>query len=163
MPPKKQITKDQIIEKAYKLVRESGFENLTARILANELNCSTQPIYMSFRDMNELKNSLAEKSLGIMLKYIERYSIENYPLVLAKVLGYVQFAKEEKHLYKLIFSSDIMNLEKTAKLVSLNNELELNMLIYAHGIIMMTSFNTLTLQWEQMKKMIIDAYEKFQQ
>jgi len=162
MPPKKQISREQIINKSYELVRKNGFESLTARILAKELKCSTQPIYMSFCDMNELKNTLAEKSMGFMLQYIESYSDKNYSPLLSKILGYVQFANEEKHLYQLIFSSQIMNLDKTGKLVAGNDELELNMLIYAHGIIMMKSFGTLTIEWEQIRKMIVNAYEHFQ-
>lgn len=162
MPPKKQVSKEQIINKSYELVRKNGSESLTARILAKELNCSTQPIYMSFCDMNELKNTLAEKSMGFMLQFIESYSDKNYSPLLSKILGYVQFAYEEKYLYRLIFSSQIMNLDKTGMLVTRNDDLELNMLIYAHGIIMMKSFGTLTIEWEQIRKMIVNAYEQFQ-
>ncbi len=163
MPPKKQISKEQIINKSYELVRKNGFESLTARNLAKELNCSTQPIYMSFCDMNELKNTLAEKSVGFMLQYIESYSDKNYSPLLSKILGYVQFANEEKYLYQLIFSSQITKMDKTGTLVASSDDLELNMLIYAHGIIMMKSFGTLTMEWEQIKKMIVDAYEQFNQ
>ena len=162
MPPKKQISKEQIINKSYELVRKNGSESLTARILAKELNCSTQPIYISFSDMNELKNTLAEKSMGFMMQYIESYSDKNYSPLLSKILGYVQFANEEKYLYRLIFSSQIMNLGKIGTLVASNDELELNMLIYAHGIIMMKSFGTLAIEWEQISKMIVNAYEHFQ-
>ena len=162
MPPKKQINKEQIIDKSYEIVRENGFEYLSARTLAKSLNCSTQPIYMSFRDMNELKNALAEKSICFMLQYIKNYSEKNYPPLLSKILGYVQFANEEKYLFQLIFSSEILSLDKARELISQNDELELNMLVYAHGIIMMKSFGTLTLGWEQIHKMILNAYERFQ-
>ncbi len=162
MPPKKQISKEQIIDRSYELVRENGFENLTARILAKSLNCSTQPIYNSFRDMNELKNVLAEKAIGFMLQYIENYSGEGYSPFLSKILGYVQFANEEKHLFQLIFSSEIFNLENTRKLVPVNDEMELNMLVYAHGIIMMKAFGTLTLEWEQIREMLVKADQCFQ-
>ncbi|HOO34316.1 MAG TPA: TetR/AcrR family transcriptional regulator [Thermotogota bacterium] len=161
MPPKKQISKEQIIDNAYEIVRKKGSENLTARLLAKELNCSTQPIYMSFSDMNELKNTLAEKSLSFMMQYIESYSDKNYSPLLSKILGYVQFANEEKYLYQLIFSAHLFNLNQAGKLVTANDELELNMLIYAHGIIMMKSFDTLTIEWTQIQEMIISAYHHF--
>ena len=54
------------------------------------------------------------------------------------------------------------SLDKARELISQNDELELNMLVYAHGIIMMKSFGTLTLGWEQIHKMILNAYERFQ-
>lgn len=161
MPPKKQISKEQIIDRSYELVREKGFQNITVRILAKTLNCSTQPIYKSFRDMDELKNVLAEKSIGFMLQYIDNYSEEGYSPLLSKILGYVQFANEEKHLFQLIFSSEIFSLEKTKKLISINDEIELNMLVYAHGIIMMKAFGTLTLEWEHIRIMLINAYKCF--
>lgn len=162
MPPKKQISKDQIINKSYEFVRQNGFQSLTARSLAKELDCSTQPIYQSFQDMNELKNVLAEKSIRFMLQYIENYSEGNYSPLLSKILGYVQFASEEKFLFQIIFTSEVLSLEKTRNLVSLNNEIELNMLVYAHGIIMMKAFGALTLDWDQVQEMIIKAYECFQ-
>lgn len=161
MPPKKQICKEQIIDKSYEIVRKKGFESLTARLLAKELNCSTQPIYMSFSDMNELKNTLAEKCITFMMQYIENYSIKKYPPLLSRILGYVQFANEEKYLYQLMFSTQIFNLDQVRKLVAGNDELELNMLIYAHGIIMMKAFGTLTIEWEQIQEMIINAYNYF--
>lgn len=116
---------------------------------------------MSFSDMNELKNTLAEKSITFMMQYIENYSIKKYPPLLSKILGYVQFANEEKNLYQLIFSTQIFNLDQTGKLVASNDELELNMLIYAHGIIMMKAFGTLTIEWDQIQEMIVNAYNYF--
>jgi AcrR family transcriptional regulator len=131
-------------------------------MLAKALNCSTQPIYQAFRDMNELKNALAEKAIMGMMQYINNYSSVEYAPVLAKILGYVQFANEEPKLFQLIFSSQIFGLEQAKKLTAIEDELELNMLIYAHGIIMMKAFGTLTLEWEQIRQMIKNAYECFQ-
>ena len=160
MPPKIQITKEQMIEKAYEMVRSNGFQNLSARTLANELGCSTQPIYISFQNMNELKDCLAQKAIDTLMQYILAYQKENYAPVLSKILGYIQFASEEKYLYQLMFSSKIMDLDKTKNEVMKSDELEQDMLIYAHGIIMMKIYGTLPLDWQQIKKMITKMYEK---
>ena len=162
MPPRKQITKEQIIEKAYALSRANGFERLTVRILAAELHCSTQPIYVSFQDMKELKNTLAEKALQLMTCYMEKYEADKQPALLSRILGYVEFANQEKHLYQLIFSSEIMSQDKVISLVHVENELELNMLLYAHGIIMMSTFGTISMEWTQCKELILKAYQHFQ-
>lgn len=161
MPPKKQITSDQIIEKAYELVKQNGCECLTARTLAKELNCSTQPIYQSFEDMNTLKATLAKKASVRMLQYIESNTDVNQPAVLSKILGYVQFANEEKYLFQLMFSPGVMNQADANGLVPINHDLELNMIVYAHGIVMMKAFGTLELPWERIREMIIKAYESF--
>lgn len=58
MPAKKQITKDMILTAALKLLKQDGFEAVTIKGLAKELKCSTQPIYLSFTGMDELRNEL---------------------------------------------------------------------------------------------------------
>ncbi|MDD3335568.1 MAG: TetR family transcriptional regulator [Eubacteriales bacterium] len=161
MPPKAQITAEQILNAAYELVRNEGVEHLTARALAKKLNCSTQPIYLSFQDMNGLKSALTEKALSVLQSYMQKNTAENQSPLLSKMLGYVQFANEERQLYRLIFSSGNLKLDKTQAIIAENDELGLNLLVYAHGIIMMKSFGTLTIEWEQLKKMIVKAYKHF--
>ena len=55
MARKKTITHDQILNAAYDLVVEQGFKSFTARNIAKKMNCSTQPIYLEFKNMAELK------------------------------------------------------------------------------------------------------------
>ena len=163
MPPKKSISEEQIINKAYEMVRNAGFQSLTTRALAKELNCSTQPIYQSFKDMNELKNILAKKALGYMLEFMKKNSTPEASPALVMILGYVEFAIEEGYLYELIYTSDVFTLNNAKDLVSSYEEVDLNLVIYAHGIIMMKKFGTLQLECEQLREMIIQAYECFQQ
>ena len=61
MPPKTRITKELIIEKSFEITKSEGIENLNARYLAKQLNCSTMPIFKVFNDMNELKFELKKK------------------------------------------------------------------------------------------------------
>ncbi len=161
MPPKKQISIEEIIDKAFKIVKENGCECLTARRLAKELNCSTQPIYQTFSDMNDLKSVLAKRAGERMMQYVANNSDSTQAPMLSKILGYVQFANEEKYLFQLMFMPGILQQEEIQMLIPLHNELELNMLIYAHGLVMMKAYGTLMLPWEEIKKMIINAYESF--
>ena len=48
MPAKKQVTKEMILTAALELLREGGIEAVNVKALAHRLNCSTQPIYLSF-------------------------------------------------------------------------------------------------------------------
>lgn len=105
MPPKKQITAIQIVEKAFEMVRQEGYESITARKLAQALNCSTQPIYQSFTDMNGLKLALTHKAQEWMMKFISMNGDADLPAELSRILGYVQFANTEKYLFQLIFAS----------------------------------------------------------
>ncbi|MFR5123406.1 MAG: TetR/AcrR family transcriptional regulator [Neglectibacter timonensis] len=62
MPPKVKIPKEAIIEKAFELTKVYGFEKVTARLLASELKCSTQPVFHAFRNMEELKEEVYKKN-----------------------------------------------------------------------------------------------------
>ena len=50
----KKINKEGILEAAYNLARREGIAAITARKLAKEISCSTQPIYdgSCYRDYN---------------------------------------------------------------------------------------------------------------
>ncbi|OJG69666.1 hypothetical protein RV11_GL002259 [Enterococcus phoeniculicola] len=54
-----------ILEGAFQLVIKKGFSSVTARGIAKELSISTQPVYIQFENMNELKVELK--------KYIFKY------------------------------------------------------------------------------------------
>lgn len=162
MPPKKQIAVNQILQKAFELVRQEGYEALTTRKLAKELNCSTQPIYQAFSDMNGLKLALIQKAKEMMMLFISEHGETDLPPALSHILGYVQFANAEKYLFQLIFASGSDNSGYVESCVPKEIGLELNMIIYAHGIVMMTAYDTLKLPWDTVRGMIITAYHSFE-
>lgn len=55
MPPKVKIQKQEIIEAAVALVRQSGPQAINARSIAAALDCSTQPIFSNFASMDALR------------------------------------------------------------------------------------------------------------
>ncbi|SHO47774.1 TetR/AcrR family transcriptional regulator [Anaerocolumna xylanovorans] len=162
MPPKKQINKQQIIEKAFEIVQSEGYESLTARKLAKELSYSTQPIYQTFSDMKELKIELIKKAQEKMISYIMDTSDRTLPLVLASILAYIRFAGDEKYLFQLIFTSGGLNLDKINELGTGDIKLDINMIVYANGIIMILAFNSLQISNEKIKDMLIHAYKVFE-
>lgn len=87
MPPKKQTTVEHILEKEFDMVRQDGYDFLTARKLAGELNCSTQPIYQAYADMNGLKLALIKKSQEVMMA---AYNALNFPWEVVKELIVIQ-------------------------------------------------------------------------
>ena len=48
MPAKAKVTKEMIIDAAFAVARETGAENINARIVSERLNCSTQPVMYHF-------------------------------------------------------------------------------------------------------------------
>ena len=107
MPPKVKITRDDILDAAVELVRERGAEALTTRSLAARLNCSTQPIFSNFPNMDAL-------NAAVFGKVYERYAesllaslrSEKYPSYKASGMAYIEFAVEEPRLFRLLFMRD---------------------------------------------------------
>lgn len=100
MTRKPSTTKEEMIEAAFRLARRDGFDTLTARSLAAELGCSTQPIMYRFPDLAELRKLVYRKADEYHTAY----------LLLAKDLldiglRYVRFAAEEPNLFRLLFQS----------------------------------------------------------
>ena len=62
MAPKIKVSKEKILDTAYKIVKRSGMEKLSASKLAKELNCSTQPIFWWYENMNDVKEAVIEKA-----------------------------------------------------------------------------------------------------
>ncbi len=161
MPPIKQIIKHQVIEKAYEIVRCEGNPSLTARRLAKELNCSTQPIYQAFADMKELKFELIKIAQANMLSYIIDKSDKDLPKELSYILSYIQFARKEKNLFQLIFTSGGLDFSAMNGLGTTNMNLDINMIVYANGIIMMQAYHSIELPDDKIKAMLRNAYELF--
>lgn len=96
------ITKEAIIETAFTLVRKEGFESLNARNLASAANCSTQPIYSQFENMEKLRDLLLVKGYLLMVNdYMTAQPHEDSFLKMG--LGYVAFAAKDPQLFRGLF------------------------------------------------------------
>lgn len=102
MAPKTRYTLDDILDSAFRIVRNGGFESLTARSIAEDLNSSTMPIYSCGKTMLEIEEAVLERAWELMGIYQKKKRSHDVYLDLG--LGYVVFAKEEPHLFKSLFS-----------------------------------------------------------
>lgn len=102
MARKKTITRDQILDAAYEVVASEGFGRFTARNIAAKMKCSTQPIYLEFKNMEDLKMALIHKVhhyLGTVVFPVEHTG--NHLIDLA--LNYIGFATRERRLYRAMY------------------------------------------------------------
>ena len=65
VPAARKVSKDEIIDAAVEVLRDSGFSAVNARSVAKKLGCSTQPIYFSFKNMDELKAALTQRAIEL--------------------------------------------------------------------------------------------------
>lgn len=107
MPPKVKVTSEQIVEAALQIVRDSGFENLNARALAEKIGCSVHPIFRVYESMEGLKSEVykeAEKLYNSKMIEAMNDADDGFQKM---GLAYIEFAKNEKNLFKLLFMSDV--------------------------------------------------------
>lgn len=101
MPAKKQITRDMILDASLKLLKEQGFEAITIKQLACKLKCSTQPIYLSFSGMDDLRNKLIPLAVKEFESYMKKSNEDD--LVRLYDMNYIDFAKNEPRLFCFLF------------------------------------------------------------
>ena len=100
MPKKPTTTKEDMIEGAFRLVREQGHEALTARNLAAFLGCSTQPIMYRFPNLDIRKDLTYRRADAFHREYL----LAGWDL-LEIGLRYIRFAQEEPQLFRFLFQS----------------------------------------------------------
>ncbi|MGN1297141.1 MAG: TetR/AcrR family transcriptional regulator [Clostridia bacterium] len=175
----KKIQKEDIINSALEIVRETGFNNIQARNIAKKLNCSTQPIFYQFANMEELKKEVIEKVLEIFREYMKVDEKASLPYKEVGK-GYIRFAKEEPKLFQLIFMSEnnltpenFMTSDKKSyrgilkhvgRATGISSEKEassfhLRMWTFTHGIATMIATKTCEISEEQISEMLTDEFK----
>ena len=104
MPPKMRITKEMVVEAAVEIARQSGYENMNARTVAGQLNCSTQPVMYHFATIESLKRAAYKQADQLHSEYLMGISPDRDP-ILSIGLNYIRFAVEEPQLFRFLFQS----------------------------------------------------------
>ncbi|MBV7392452.1 MULTISPECIES: TetR/AcrR family transcriptional regulator [Enterococcus] len=99
---RKVYTKDQILKAAYEVVEGEGFSGFTARNIAKKMGISTQPIYLEFKNMGDLKNTLLDEICN-HLYYDVFPEVRTGDTIIDLGLNYVYFAKEQNNLYNALY------------------------------------------------------------
>lgn len=102
MARKKEIFKQQILEVAYKMAIENGVDSLTARKVAEAADCSTQPIYLEFKNMNDLRHQVLEMIQEKLKSSVFEESFVGDPLIDLD-LSYIYFAAKHPQLFRAMY------------------------------------------------------------
>lgn len=103
MPPKTKITEEMIVNAAFEIARESGWEHINARSVAERLGCSTQPVMYCFATVEELKRAVYAKLDRFHAEYL--MNIRDDDVMLGIGLNYIRFAIDEPRLFRFLFQS----------------------------------------------------------
>ena len=168
-------TREDIVQGALEIIKEKGFVGLNARDVAKRLNCSIQPIFYQFKNMEELKNAVYEKIYELYDKYMLD-GLEEDKSYRAMGNSYVKFARDYPELFKILFmqksevdSSTFMKIDHLGdkvisegqKFTGLSFEeqkdFHLRVWIFTHGIATLVATKTLKLSDSEIDKIIADS------
>lgn len=102
MARRKEISREKILDIAYKMAISNGLEGMTARSIAKTGHFSTQPLYLEFNNMEEIKSEvLARISHDLRTKILQQsYTGE---ALIDLDLSYISFAEEHAKLFCAMF------------------------------------------------------------
>lgn len=176
MPPKTRIGKEEIADAAFGLIRKKGQAALTAKSLAAELKCSTQPVFWHFENMDEVKDCALKRAEDYFAEYLKKETSADNPYK-SIGLNYIAFATEEKRLFRLLYMSDkggkpdIMQwdgnrpfilgvMEKSGiKGDEAREKIFREMWLFSHGIATMIATDTAFFGKDEIDGMLSDVYQ----
>lgn len=109
MSRKESITVEQILDTAFAMTREEGFASVTARKVAARAGCSTQPIFRVYKNMEELWDAVYDRAAVFFQDYCSLYPQMAHVPFVNLGMAYISFAREEGHLFELLFLSQRKN------------------------------------------------------
>ncbi len=106
MPVIAKVTKEMIIEAAFEVAKELGAESITARTVSQKLGCSTQPVLYHFKTIEDVRIAAHKKASEFHIDYVTNLSGKYERPMLEVGMRYIQFAVEEKNLFRFLYHSN---------------------------------------------------------
>lgn len=96
------ITGEMLIEAGTQIVLESGISALNIRSVAAKLNCSIQPIFRRFGNMDNLRAEILRSLDGVYGSFIAQFvDKENYLFTVS--LAHIRLAEQQRNLFEAMF------------------------------------------------------------
>ena len=180
MARKETITRTDILNAAFEMTMEEGFDRVTARTLAAKAGCSTQPIFRVYKNMEELGAELFERVVAYFDEYYEKFPKKSDTPFVNLGFAYIKFAQDYSKLFKLLFDSenkygkslyDILNGKGGSVVKEVNNArfagcnnpsvMFMKMWIFIHGAACMSLTGDYDLNEEETVVLLEESYQAF--
>ena len=102
MVRKKVYTKEQILASAIEMVEKDGFNKFTARNIAKHMNISTQPIYLEFKNMEDLKENVLEHIFSNLFQNVFPKTVTGDP-VIDLALNFIRYAYANPRIFRALY------------------------------------------------------------
>lgn len=176
------IKKEDLIKGSIKIIRDEGDSKLSARNLAKIVDCSTQPIFRLFTNMDELKRTVYDDVYELQKKYLLKGKEHQVPFI-GVGLSYIDFATKEKNLFKFLFMSSFtkynnilemadnedgkkyteMIIKSTGLSPESSKQIYINTWLIIHGIASMMATTNSKLTKDDIETIIFDAFKGYRQ
>lgn len=183
MPPKAKVNRQMVLDAAFEIVREQGHEMISARAIAEKLNCSTQPVMYYFKTINEIREETYRMADEYHSRFIMPKGEGGEDPLLELGLNYIRFGYEEKNLFRFLFQSNSLagknaatlmsdpGLEEMLKMVSAGfgcsdseaKDLFFNLFVSAHGIASLLANNAMEYEEDAFRKVLNNTYANLEQ
>ena len=180
MARKETITKEDIVQAAFAILQEEGIEQVTARKLAAKANCSTQPIFRVYKNMEELTEELFGRACEFFHEYYAQMPRQTVTPFVNLGYAYIKFAGEHNKLFEFVFLSqnrfgrslyDLVNgsagyvgkeIQAAATQGCKNaSDLFMKMWIFIHGAACMSLTGDYDLSESETIQLLKDSYQAF--
>lgn len=179
LPTTTKITKEMILNTAFEIAREKGFEKISNRELAKKMNCSIRPIYYQFKNVEELNKELYKKIERYFYEFLIDNMIKDVPLYKQIGINYIKFAIAENNLFKFLFMTEIKDepsafittdekgFEEVVKAIKISTKLSdkdiksfhIKMWIFAHGIATLSATKSVKFTDEQIQDLLSQEFQ----
>ena len=102
MPPKAKFTREEIVSAALEIARSKGIDAVTAREVGNYLGTSSSPVFVAFKNMDELLNEVYNSAVKEYSDYIAD-SVNYTPAFKQFGFRLIEFASTQPNLFKMIY------------------------------------------------------------
>lgn len=178
MPPSVRVQPNDLVQAAIRIVRSRGIDALTAKELAKEAGCSTQPIFWHFRNMDDIRAHVTDYARGLFRQYLHAAPGPESDGRVYKAIGwnYIRFASEETQLFRMLFMSkqdadcDLLHTDSNLPYIldvlvrdeqverETANRIMTEMWLFAHGIATMIATDTARFTPAEIGSMLTDVY-----
>lgn len=162
-----------ILNTAFDIARISGLDKVSNREIAKRLNCSIRPIYYQFRDVQEMNSELIKKIWQYFYDYIFTKRNENIPDYKKTGINYIDFACNEKELFKILFMTndkylpdDDENFKKISMFIKESGKVKENeiktfhykMWIFTHGLASLIATNAIKISKKEISDLLTEEF-----
>lgn len=97
--------RDRILQTAYQLFLDKGFEQISIRNLAEAIEYSPATIYLYFKDKNEIVHALHQDGFRLLNERFQPFAKISNPFQRLSEMGkaYIKFATTNPGVYELLF------------------------------------------------------------